>query len=403
MKKNRRPNRGFLLKIILLSLLCVIFLSGCFQAPQQGQPGGEAPAVVTVWYSLQGAEANAFNNQVQNIMKSHPEVLIKPVYIPENKIVSMAFQAEAGGEGPELFIARRSIIRQLYAQGSLAPDVTNSTDAFSALQAEFRFAGKKYASPWLTDVPVLYYRKDGAGAPANLADLFSKGGPVVAALNTQTLAALWSGQGGALWAPATSGKAGGALLNSPANLSFLQQLLNWRDLYQLQVNPNALTLFTGGQAKYMIGWASQAAALTQAKIPWGSMDLTALQNGLGKILPGETLGIANSAIKTTSAMSQPIRIVEEALLNPSVEGALTNVSHQFPASIQFYNGKDAQQGIYPQVSSILNKAWDLEGSAPEWILMPLQDNAWASAFAGTMNPQEALNNAQNLGVKALGK
>ena len=80
--------------------LLAIFLlvTGCTKTPQAGQPGGPAPAVVEIWHSLQGAEADALQGQIQTITKAHPEVIIKLKYEPEQSFVAFSYQAEAGGE-----------------------------------------------------------------------------------------------------------------------------------------------------------------------------------------------------------------------------------------------------------------------------------------------------------------
>lgn len=379
-----------------LCVLMVLWAGGCGKAPQAGQPGGQAPAIIDIWYSLQGAAANALQTQVQTIMKAHPEVLIKLKYVPEQNFVALSYQAEAGGEGPELFIASQDILRQLYERGALAKSAYTDQESFPAAIANLRWNGIEYAVPWLTDVPLLYYRTDTAGIPTSLTDLFStKGGISLTTPSTATLSAWWNGQGGRLV------NAGNPVLNDPSNLTFLQQLLTWQSAKVLRIDPNALTAFSSGQTPYFIGWASQARLLTQQKIPWGSVPLNNLLSGQGHSLLSTTLGIADSAIKTSTALMPAIQVVEAALLAPQVEGAMYKAGSLLPANMSYYQLSEAQQGVLPQAKAALSEAWALEGDAPEWKLIPLQDTAWANALAGNAAPQDALNSAQVQAGKVL--
>ena len=377
-------------------IVLVIATSGCAKPPQTGQPGGPAPAVVDVWHSLQGAEADALQVQIQAIMKSNPEVIIKLKYVPEQNFAAFSYQAEAGGEGPEIFLTRREIIRQLYEQGSLVKAVYTDQEAFPAALASFRFGGVAYALPWLTDVPLLYFRTDTASVPASLADLFStKGGVSVASADTATLSAWWNGQGGRLM------NGGSPAIDDPSNVAFLQQIVTWRNANVLRIDPAALTAFAGGQTPYVIAGASQASLLTQQNVPWGSMQLADLVSGQGKPLLGMTLGIANSEIKTTEAMKPAIQIVEKALLTSEVEGALQKAGRLLPANMGYYRSAEAQKGVFPQANEALSKALVLEGNAPEWKLIPLQDTAWNNALTGKATPQDALTSGQGQAVKII--
>jgi ABC-type sugar transport system, periplasmic component len=383
--------------LLIFSLLLFLLLSGCLKAIPKGEGGGKAPDIVTVWHTLTGAEAEALRVQLQDLCKTKPEVLVKQVYVPEENFVNRAYQAEAGGEGPEIFLAPKDILLQLYAQGSLAPVVAVKSEAFPATVAQFRFSGNLYAQPWLTDVPLLFFRKDKVPIPVDLTSfLTTKGRLVLPEINTFLLSTWWNGQGGQL---AADGK---PTLNNPANLSFLQQLISWQTTNALQVSSDALDQFAGGQAGYTIGWASQAQVLTQSNIPWESLPMSDLLGGMGKALPGPTLGIANSATKTIKPLESAIQIVEQALLNPQVEGAVAQAGHRFPANSLYYSSADKQQGLEAQVNQVLTKAWPIEGSASEWKLFSLQDEAWQKAFAG-MQPSEALDKAQTEAVRIIGK
>lgn len=385
-------SRNFIRKIIIRGfnvLLLVLLVTGCVKVSQTGQPGGPAPAVVAVWHSLQGVVADALQGQVQLIMKAHPEVIIELKYIPEQNFVAYSYQAEAGGEGPEIFIASREIIEQLYGQGALAKAVYADSEAFPAALAGFRFGGEGYALPWLTDVPLLYFRMDKASVPANLVDLFSsKGGISISAPDIATLSTWWNGQGGRLI------NAGNPSLDDPSNVAFLQQLLTWRSSRVLRIDPNALTAFAAGETPFMITGASQANLLTQLNVPWGCMPLNDLVGGQGQPILGTTLGIAHSEIKTNEAMIPTIQIVEKALLTPEVEGALSQAGGLLPANMEYYRQPEVQKGVFPQANLALAKAWPLEGNALERKLIPLQDTAWRNALAGTVSAEDALASAQ---------
>lgn len=374
---------------LCLVILIFILIVGCTKTPQTGQPGGPAPAVVEVWHSLQGPELDALQTQIQTIMKTHPEVIIKLKYVPEQNFVAFSYQAEAGGEGPEIFIASREILRQLYGQGALAPTAYVDQDAFPAALAGFRFGGIGYALPWLTDIPLLYFRTDSATVPVDLTDLFStKGGISVISLDTATFSAWWNGQGGHLMGE------GKPVIDDPNNVAFLQQLLTWQGSGVLRVDPNALSAFAGGQTLYMVAGASQAKQLTQQNVPWGSVPLVELLSGQGQPLLGVTVGIANSVVGTNEVMTPAIQMVERALLAPTVEGALMQAGHFIPANKGFYSLPEAQKGVFPQANSALSKAWPLEGDAPEWKLIPMQDEAWTNALVNNVPPGDALATAQ---------
>ncbi|AET70851.1 ABC-type sugar transport system, periplasmic component [Desulfosporosinus orientis DSM 765] len=387
--------KGKILKRWSLILTIVMFISGCSSAPQTGQPGGPAPAVVDIWHSLQGAEFNTLEKQVQSIEKTHPEVIVKLNYVPEQNFAASAYQAEAGGEGPEMFIASRETIHQLYGQGALAPAAYIDEASFPAALAAFRFSKTEYALPWLTDIPLLYFRTDTATVPADLSELFSANGVSLVSPDTASLSAWWNGQGGRLM------NGGKPSLNDAANLAFLQQLLTWRNSALFRIDPSALTAFANGQTPYLIAGASSAKYLTQLNVPWGSIPLSDLLGGQGQSLIGRTLGIANSAIKTTPGTTAAIQTVEKALLTPEVEGAMVEAGQLLPANKSYYERPEAQKGVFPQASIALSKAWVLEGNTYEWKLIPLQDAAWSDVLSGGTAPEEALNNAQEQAGKVL--
>lgn len=373
-----------------------ILVIGCTRVPQTGQPGGPAPVVVDIWHSLQGAEEDSLHGQVQIIMENHTELIIKLKYVPEPNFVSFSYQAEAGGEGPEIFIASREIIRQLYEHGTLAKTAYIDQEAFPAALSAFQFGGVGYASPWLTDVPLLYFRTDTASVPVNLDDLFlAKGGISVAAPDMVSLSGWWNGLNGRLV------NTGNLVLDDPFNVAFLKQLLTWQAAKSLRIDPSAINTFATGGTPFVITGASQAKFLTQQNVPWGCMQLVELVGGQGHSLIGTTLGIANSAIKTNEAMTATIQVVEQALLKPEVEGAMYQVGHLLPANMGYYQRPDAQKGVFPQANLALAKAWTLDGNALEWKLIPFQNRAWNNALAGNYSPEDALANAQGEALKAL--
>ena len=377
-----------------LIVAILLLVTGCTRTPQTGQPGGPAPGIVEIWHSLQGAEADALQGQIETIAKTHPEVIIKLKYVPEPNFAAFSYQAEAGGEGPEIFIASKEIIRQLYEHGTLAKIAYNDPAAFPATLSAFKFGGVAYASPWLTDIPLLYFRTDTASVPANLEDLFSnKGGTSLATPDMASLSAWWNGSGGRLV------NAGKPVLDDPLNLTFLKQVLTWQAAKSLRIDPSTLTTFAGGGTRFMITGASQAKALTEQNVPWGCMQLVELVGGQGQPLLGETIGIANSAIKTNAAMSPVIQTVEKALLTPKVEGAMVKAGRLLPANMEYYKLPEAQKGVFPQANIALTKAWALEGNASEWKLIPLQNAAWNNVLTGTSTPEEALARAQAEAIK----
>jgi multiple sugar transport system substrate-binding protein len=386
-----------LLSRIFCIMIIILLVVGCSSTPQAGQPGGPAPAIVEIWHSLLGVQADALQAQVQLINKAHPEVIVKLRYVPEQNFAAFSYQAEAGGEGPEIFIARGEIIRQLYAQGTLAKTAYADQGSFPAALAGFRFGETQYALPWLTDIPLLYFRTDTASTPSNLSELFSaQGGVSVSSANTATLSAWWNGQGGKL------SNAGQPALDDPNNLTFLQQLLSWQNSKTLRLDPQALTAFAGGQTPYVIAEASQAVLLSKQNVPWGCVPLTDLTAGQGKQLLGLTFGIANSAIMTGN-LGPAIQTVEKALLSTEAEGALLNAGSLLPANMAYYQLPAAQKGVFPQAYTAFSKAWSLEGNALEWSLIPLQDTAWNSALSGSVNPQDALTSAQAQAIKVIKK
>ena len=378
--------------IALILIMLILLAGGCMHAPQKGEPGGEGPAVVTIWHSLSGKEETAFKTELNKELEGHPEVVVKLKYVQEEDFVSQVYQAEAGGQGPHIFLTSRSVLYQLQKKGALAPAADTTSSAFPAAAAQFRFNSTVYAQPWLANVPVLYFRRDTVQAPNNFADLMAKG-VAVASVDTQILAPLWLAQGGGVW----DGKV--PTLNKTENLTFLQQLATWKSQNRLQVNSNALALFTGGEVYYLFGPTGWGAVLAQQGSFWASIPLTDLVAPEQRVLLGETLGIANSAIKSQEAILPSIRLVEQLILGIDMENAMATAGKRLPLNPDFY-GTDGGKA-FPYMSQVLNNAWALEGDAPEWQLFALQNEAWNQVLNGAATADQALNDAQEKGQQAL--
>ncbi len=390
-----RMKRRLLINIICLFLI-LGSMSGC-KAPAQGKPGGDAPAVISVWYSFSGSEEQELLKQFDRISKEHPEVLVKGEKVPEAKFVDQAWYLQAGGEGPEIFIANRSVIFALYEKGIISPVLVDNYPAYPAAKTMFTFNRQEFAAPWLTDVPLLYYRRDKVQAPpASLGELLGKKTPVaVKALNTALLSAWWQAEGGSL----TS--AGVPALDSQMNSTFLNTLLSLRSAGILLSDNQVLKRFIQGEVNYLLSWASDAPTLNQAGVDWGSVPLNSLFPTNGKVLLDKTMGIANSSIKTVPGQENSIRLVQEELLKTEVQAALAEAGRYLPGSDTYYKG--SKSGSFnAAIESSLKNAWSLEGYLLDWKLLPLQDKAWQNIAGGakieselTKAQQEALELVEN--------
>ena len=374
------------LSLIMICILAVLFsTAGCMRESQTGLAGLPAPVVIEIWHYLQGAEADALQAQTQRIMGKHPDVLLKLKYVPETNYANTSYQAGAGGKGPEIFIASREIISQLYERGMLAEAAYVDRGAYPAALAAFQFGGTSFGSPWLTDVSVLYFRSDLTGVPNDLEDLFfNRGGVSLVEADMFSLAVWWSALGG------RSLQGGNPLLMTPENLIFLYNLVNWQMIGSFRVDPDAFAAFAEGRSLYMIAGASQAKALTGQGVPWGSIQLSDLVGGQGQPLAGSTLGIANSAIKTTEVLFPAIRLVTEELSAMESVGAMERAGVLIPANAEYYRLSESQRHIFPQAHAALNRAWVLEGNALEWSIFPWHEIAWRKALEQEMTPEEAL-------------
>lgn len=376
------PWRTLLSIFLLVSLL----LTGCSQAPQQGLPGGAAPAVLELWHSLEKAEAEALAERVEYIMGAYPEVIINLEYVPEKDMVERTYLAQAGGVGPEIFLTSGKVLTELFHKGALAP-LAGTGDSLVNITSQFTYGEKTYAMPLALDVPLFYYRTDLAQVPTSLGDfLTTKGVLALNKLDTKSLAPWWLAQGGKL---ASNGQ---PILDEGANLIFLYQLLLWQEENILLIAPNSWELFVNGEVAYTIAPASRAKSLS-SEIPWGSMPLTRLTNQQGYLLGDRIIGIANSSIRTTENLSPWIRLVEEEILAPEFQKTLAEAGNRFPASTSFYSGEEGQKGILGQVGQSLAQIWSLPGNALEWKLIPIQDQAWQAVGNGAL-PEDSLAQGQ---------
>jgi len=87
-KSATKAKKRFIQSLFLLFwlVLITINITGC-SSPSQGVPGGQAPAVVTVWYSLTGQAEQELLNQFSRINEERPEVIVKGVRIPQKEFV----------------------------------------------------------------------------------------------------------------------------------------------------------------------------------------------------------------------------------------------------------------------------------------------------------------------------
>ncbi|HHV65765.1 MAG TPA: extracellular solute-binding protein [Peptococcaceae bacterium] len=383
-------NRIIVKKIIVYSLgLCLFFslLNGCGQEPKRGTPGGVAPDVISVWYSLMGETEKELLRQFERISQEYPEVIVKGEYIPEGKFLEQVWTLQAGGEGPEIFITSRSVIAALYEKGAISPVLADNYSAYPAAEAVFTYNQQPFAVPLLTDVPLLYYRQDKVPVPpASLAEIIAKKQPIaVKALDLDLLCSWWKAEGGSLTL------AGKPALNSANNVAFLTKLLSLR-AERLLTFDQAIPRFNQGEVNYLLAWASDSAALDKAGVSWGCLALNSLLFN-GKALPVQTIGIANSSIKTIPALEESIKLVEEELLKVETQTSLHKASGKMPALESYYQ-EAGGDSIKAQTAVSLKNAWYLEGYSLEWELFPMLNQAWQNAAGGAKIEGELANAQQ---------
>jgi len=344
-------------------------LAACQQGPKQGQPGGEAPVVVSVWYSLEGKQEQALLAQFEQINKKR-EVLVKGIKIPAKDFVRKVWALQAGGQGPEIFIAEGDILAALYEQGAISPVLADSSQVYPSLLAGFTYNRQVFALPWLTDVPLLYYRKDIVSAPpVDLNELGLRQSIAVSSQDFLLFSPWWKAEGGIL----CQGKL--PALNVKANEDFLLKLQTLKTDGKIREDKQAVALFKSGEATYLLAWTSDSINLNQGQGNWGCVSFSRLFGSQANALLAKTIGIANSSIKTSPALEDAIRLVEEELLQTEVEAAAHKTTGYMPANVNFYY--QAEDGtLIKEAALTIENSWSLEGNALEWKLAPIFRQAW---------------------------
>ncbi|NLI92158.1 MAG: carbohydrate ABC transporter substrate-binding protein [Peptococcaceae bacterium] len=368
-------------KNLCVAIVCVLFLfsvAGCISAPTQGKPGGEAPAVISVWYSLDGKNEEELKKQFDRINKERPEIFIKGEKVSESNFVEKVWNLQAGGEGPEIFIANRATIFALYEKGAISPALADKYHTFPSAQAVFTFNQQPFAAPWLADIPLLYYRADRVQEPPlSMNGIIEKKNTIaLKTFSLDLLGAWWKAEGGVL------SSNGLPLVNAQTNLAFLNKVLFYKGEGTLLFDNQALERFVRGDVNYYLGWASDRIALEKAAIPWGCVSPTSLLGAGGQVLLDHTIGIANSSVKTVPAMERAIRLAEEELLKVQTEAPMQKSAGYIPLEDAYYS--DVQPGSYHhQVKVTLENALYLEGYHPDWKFMIFENRAWANVAAGS--------------------
>jgi len=391
--KSKLVKVGQVVSLLLWLVLMVANTAGC-SAPSQGTPGGQAPAVVTVWYSLSGAAEQELLNQFNRINQERPEVIVKGVRIPQEEFVEQVWNYQAGGEGPDIVIADRPTLVALYEKGAISPVLAQNYNAYKSIERVFSFNNNQIAAPWLVDVPLFYYRTDGERQPIIDVNQLASQKLVLAAeaFNTALFSSWWLAEGGSL------ASENSPTLNSPANLNFTQKIQTLYSEGLLSVSANAKQQFIRAEVDYLIAWAGDSPAFNQAKIPYKST-LNLVTGAKGRFLVSRCLGIANSSIKSTPAMEQPIRLVQEELLKVETQAALHRASGLYPAHVAYY--EDAEQaGPETQIASALQNAVSYEGNSLQWQVLAVQDQAWRNILVGA-DAESALATAQQKAREAL--
>jgi len=375
--KKRKP------WIYLLGLgLLIILVMVLARIPSQGKPAGAAPAVVTVWYSVENKEEQELLKQFDSINKTRSDVMVKGIKVPAAGFAERVWNLQAGGQGPELFIAQAPILFDLYQKGAVSPFLADTSRFYRGPLSVYTFNRQPFAAPLLTDVPLLYFRKDSITlSPADLTEVLAKNQVAIKSLDFALLSPWWEAEGGIL------SQGGIPALDSPLNVGFLNKIAALRSGKRLLVDPQAIQLFTSGKVNYLIAWASDSPALEAAKINWGCVALSSVAvNGEG-IYRNNGIGIANSSIKTVPAMETAIRQVEEELLKTVVLEAFHQTTGYLPAVSDYYQG--ALPGEFrAAVATALLSSREVEGHSLDWKLIPLVEQAWKNIAAGANSAAE---------------
>ncbi|RNC28845.1 MAG: hypothetical protein AWM53_01032 [Candidatus Dichloromethanomonas elyunquensis] len=384
------------LGIFIFCVIILISAGGCSK-PTQGEPGGEAPAVISVWYSFQGKSEEELLRQFTRINKEHPGVIVKGEKVAESNFVQKVWNLQAGGEGPEIMIASRATIFHLYEKGAISPALADQYHAFPSAQAVFTFNHQLFAAPWIADVPILYYRKDRVQEPPlSLSEILdNKNTVAVKTLNLALLSPWWKAEGGIL------SSEGMPVIDGQGNIAFLNKLLYLKSEGLLLFDSQGQDRLVKGEVNYYLGWASDSTVLDKAGIPWGSVSLAGLLGANGRVFLDHTLGIANSSVKTVSGLENSIRLVEEELLKIETEESVQKSTGNVPLEDAYYNS--FQSGSYnDQIRITLENAWYLEGNNLDWRWMEFENTAWKNVSAGS-NIEKELSTQQLLALEAANK
>lgn len=384
--------------IYLVCLLLMLIPLGCMKRPMQGKPGGEAPVVISVWYTLEDRNEEELLRQFARINSERSEVIIKGEKVAESKFVERIWKLQAGGEGPEIMIASRSTLHRLYEKGAISPVLVDeeSFPSYPAAQAVFSYNQQSFAAPWLGDVPLLYYRTDKVvKPPLSFTDLIEKKNTIaLKTMNVGLLGSWWKAEGGNFSSQEIP------VLNSPANVMFAQKLFSMQEDGLLSIGAGAQERFYQGDVHYLLSWASDKLMLDRKQVTWNSVAMTSLAGSSGKVILDQMIGIANSSIKTVPAIENAIRLVEEELLSIQTQTAMQKAGGQVPLNLLYYEG--TTDSFNTQVDMTLKNAWPMEGLAVDWKLLQLQNTAWDNIVKGAQVESE-LEKAQSLANKQLAK
>lgn len=134
--------------IILICILLIISsLTGCIQGPAQGKPGGDAPAILSVWYSLEGNEEQELLSQLERISEDNNEFEVRGERIPEADFADYVWKIQAGGQGPDILIASRPLLSALYEKGGISPVLAEKSKALESVEKLFTLNSELYAAP----------------------------------------------------------------------------------------------------------------------------------------------------------------------------------------------------------------------------------------------------------------
>ncbi len=380
--------------IIFIILLIISSLPGCTQGPEQGKPGGDAPAILSVWYSLEGSEEQELLSQLERISEDNNEFEVRGERIPEVDFVDYVWKIQAGGRGPDILIASRPLLSALYEKGGISPVLAEKSKALDSVEELFTFNRELYAAPWLTDVPLLYYRTDKVDSlPANLAEIWlTKASIAIPPPNTVLLSPWWKAEGGNL------SLAGIPQLDSPANLSFIERLIDLREEGLLIFDNQALSRLIKGDVDYAISWASQSHILEESQVAWDCVSLENVLGKNGKALLDKTIGIANSSLEINSAREGAVLTVQEELLKIETQTAISKAGTRIPVSKEYY---EAPQNTFRiEAAKTITNSWTPTGDLIEWQFIGIQDSTWRTILAGA-DAESELKKAQQSALKLL--